>query len=128
MSSTPEGKVKRKISALLKTNGAWYTMPIQRGHNKPGVPDYIGVINGTMFGIEAKAGKNKPTRAQEGQLKAIRDAGGLGLVIDEHSVDALGYALTALSSKPKGDPELTALIAALNKVEEEHANEGDSVG
>lgn len=115
MSSTPEGKVKRKISALLKEHGAWYTMPIQRGHNKPGVPDYIGVINGTMFGIEAKAGSNKPTRAQEGQLKAIRDAGGLGLVINEQTLTVLDYILDALRTAPAEGT--SQLVATLNNLE-----------
>jgi hypothetical protein len=36
-----------------------------------------------FFGIECKAGKNKPTPLQDKNLKQIRDAGGLDLVVNE---------------------------------------------
>ena len=40
-----------------------------------------------FFGLECKAGKNKPTPLQEKNLKDIRDAGGVALVINEENVD-----------------------------------------
>ena len=39
-----------------------------------------------FFGIECKAGKNKPTALQEKNLREITMAGGIALVIDEKNV------------------------------------------
>lgn len=52
-----------------------------------GWPDLIGVEKGTgrFFGIEVKAGKNKPTPAQEEILLKIRSEKGLSVLA--YSVD-----------------------------------------
>lgn len=72
---TPEGKVKKKISELLKKHGAYYEMPVPTGFGKSGL-DYIGCHEGRFFSIEAKAPGNRPTPRQELTIQTIRDAGG----------------------------------------------------
>jgi hypothetical protein len=39
-----------------------------------------------FFGIECKAGKNKPTPLQEKNLKRIAETGGVALVINEDNM------------------------------------------
>ena len=46
----------------------------------------ICCYHGVFFGIECKAGKNKPTPLQDKNLKQIRDAGGLDLVVNEENM------------------------------------------
>ena len=61
---TPEAKVKRKITTKLKEMGAYYFYPMTGGYGRSGVPDIIGCYRSKFFGIEVKAGKNKPTALQ----------------------------------------------------------------
>lgn len=84
---TPEAKVKKKVTAHLKTLGAYYFYPVTGGYGKSGVPDIIGCHEGRFFGIECKAGKNKPTPLQEKNLTDIKTSGGISLVINEDNID-----------------------------------------
>lgn len=93
---TPEGKVKKKISAILRRYGVWYTMPIQRGFTKPGVPDYLCLLRGVFFSIEAKANGNKPTVTQLNEMAAIRANGGFTFVIDDTNVEDLDRFLSLI--------------------------------
>ena len=87
MAMTPEAKVKKKVTTHLKTLGAYYFYPVTGGFGKSGVPDIIGCYEGAFFGIECKAGRNKPTPLQEKNLSAIKDSGGINLVINEDNID-----------------------------------------
>tara|TARA_R110000737_G_scaffold83319_1_gene115792 strand:+ start:195 stop:611 length:417 start_codon:yes stop_codon:yes gene_type:complete len=84
---TPEAKVKKKVAARLKTLGAYYFYPVTGGYGKSGVPDIIGCYEGKFFGIECKAGKNKPTPLQEKNLSDIKANDGISLVINEDNID-----------------------------------------
>ena len=83
---TPEAKVKKVVVQQLKDIGAYYFYPVTGGYGRSGVPDIIGCYQGLFFGIECKAGKNKPTPLQEKNLKEISEAGGLALVINEENM------------------------------------------
>jgi Holliday junction resolvase len=83
MAATPEAKVKAKIKELLKAHNAYYVMPIGTGYGNSGVPDFLCCVNGQFLAIEAKAGKNKPTALQEKNIRDIRYAGGIALVVNE---------------------------------------------
>ena len=87
MAMTPEAKVKKKVVAHLKTLGAYYFYPVTGGYGKSGVPDIIGCYEGKFFGIECKAGKNKPTPLQEKNLNDIKLNHGIALVINEDNID-----------------------------------------
>ena len=80
--ATPESRVKRVVVNQLKELKAYYFFPATGG----GVPDIIGCWKGMFFGIECKAGKNKPTALQEKNLRDISDAGGLALVVNEENM------------------------------------------
>ena len=83
---TPEVKVKQRVTALLKTAGAYYFYPVTGGYGNSGVPDIVVCHNGRFIGIECKAGKNKPTKLQEKNLRDIAAAGGTALVINETNI------------------------------------------
>lgn len=86
---TPEAKVKKKVKEILKDLGAYYTMPVTGGYGNSGVPDFVGCLRGKFFGVECKAGGNKPTALQLKHLDDIRAAGGIALVINEDTVETL---------------------------------------
>lgn len=98
MAATPESKVKAKVVAQLKELGAYWFTPVTGGFGKSGVPDIVGVLDGTFFGIECKAGGNRPTKLQMMNLQQIKDAGGIALVINETTVWAVVSYLTTKTS------------------------------
>lgn len=81
---TPEGKVKKKITAYLKTLAPdmWYDMPVPIGYGKSTL-DYLCCYQGRFFSIEAKRPGGKPTPLQENLMRAIRAAGGTSFVISD---------------------------------------------
>jgi len=83
VAQTPEKKVKDKVVAQLKSLGAYYFYPVSGGFGASGVPDIVACYKGLFFGIECKAGKNKPTKLQELNLRQITGSGGTALVINE---------------------------------------------
>ena len=95
MAMTPEAKVKKKVVAQLKEMGAYYFYPVTGGYGFSGVPDIVGCYQGIFFGIECKAGKNKPTALQEKNLREISMAGGRALVVNEENVKMVTLLLQA---------------------------------
>lgn len=87
MAMTPEAKVKKKVVSYLKEIGAYYFYPVTGGYGRSGVPDVVGCYNGRFFGIECKAGSNKPTPLQDKNLEDIGKAGGINLVINEENMN-----------------------------------------
>lgn len=89
MAQTPEAKVKDKIKKILKEHGVYYAMPMGTGYGNSGVPDFLCCVNGKFLAIEAKAGKGIPTALQEKNLRDIKAAGGIALVVNETNIEEL---------------------------------------
>lgn len=87
--STPESKVKDKIKALCKKYGAYYRLDIKDGRATNGDPDFVVCHAGRFAGVEAKAGKGKPTALQYAKLLEIEAAGGWAFVINEKNLEDL---------------------------------------
>jgi len=87
VADTPEAKVKKKVVAILKSMGAYYFYPVTGGFGGSGVPDIVGCYQGKFFGIECKAGKNKPTALQHKNLLQILHSGGISFVINEENIN-----------------------------------------
>lgn len=88
---TPEGKVKRNVTTLLKEHEVWYFFPANNGFGKAGIPDIIAIVRGKFVGIEVKAdATKKPTALQIKCGEEIQRAGGLWLVVcDKSSLELL---------------------------------------
>lgn len=103
MASTPEGRVKKEIAALLKRYDLYYHMPVTGGYGHSGVLDYsacqpitipasaVGQRLGRYLGIEAKSVKTRHgvTALQQRTIDNIQAAGGLALVVNEDNLDEL---------------------------------------
>lgn len=80
---TPEGKVKTKITKLLKSyDKLWYFMPVPGGFGVRTV-DYIGCYRGVFFVIEAKRPGKDATDLQKLTMQQVRDAGGAAFMIND---------------------------------------------
>ena len=87
MAATPEKRVKDKVVAILKDEGAYYFFPATHGFGRSGVPDVVCCIHGRFLAIECKAGTNKPTALQVREIEAIRSNGGTAVVVNEENWD-----------------------------------------
>jgi hypothetical protein len=83
---TPEGRVKDKVTKLLKSHNVYYFFPVTGGYGVSGIPDIVCCHNGRFIAFECKAGKNKTTALQDRQLEMIRQSGGIALVINEENI------------------------------------------
>lgn len=93
MASTPEAKVKEKIKKILKEHNVYFAMPMGTGYGNSGVPDFLCCVNGKFLAIEAKAGKGIPTALQEKNMRDIKAAGGLAMVVNENNFDFLNQTI-----------------------------------
>ncbi len=100
MSLTPEAKVKKKVVSVIKAHGAYYFFPVMNGYGRVGIPDIIVCHRGYFVAIECKAGKNKPTELQLKEIEAIRQAGGVSLVINEDNIEDVAKALESIDGTP----------------------------
>jgi Holliday junction resolvase len=94
---TPEAKVKKRVVNVLKENGAYYFFPATGGYGRSGVPDVVGCYRGVFFAVECKAGSNKPTALQEAEMRKIREANGITLVVNEDNIDDVKIMLRDIS-------------------------------
>lgn len=88
MATTPEGRVKAKIKAYLKTlDNCWQFSPAANGMGVSGIPDIIICYKGKFVAFEVKApGKrNNTTPNQDRQLSMINSAAGTAVVVDDVS-------------------------------------------
>jgi hypothetical protein len=88
---TPEGKVKKKVTDLLKEHGIWYFFPANNGFGRAGIPDIVAIVDGIFVGIECKADETKkPTALQSFCGVEIRKAGGYWFLVNgENSLEVL---------------------------------------
>lgn len=83
MAATPEKKVKLKVEAILKSEGAYYFFPATHGYGRSGVPDIVACVAGLFLGIECKANGGKPTALQIREIERIRANNGVAVIVDE---------------------------------------------
>jgi hypothetical protein len=89
----PEVKVKKAIHGLLAAHHAWAVNYIGGPMGNNGTPDILACLNGRCIGVEAKAGRGKPTELQLRSLRLLDAAGGLALIINETNLDYLRACL-----------------------------------
>jgi predicted RecB family endonuclease len=101
MAATPEGRVKKQVVEVLKREGVYYFYPVTGGFGRSGVCDIICCLNGRFFGIECKAGTNKPTALQEAEMARIRLAGGKTLVVNETNLNEVKELVAWIKKQPQ---------------------------
>lgn len=94
MADTPEGRVKKKIKAVLKNHNAqmYGFWPVPSGYGASTL-DFIGCHRGHFFAIEAKAPGEDPTPRQRDCIKQMREAGGTVFLIDDLRAGQFGEDL-----------------------------------
>lgn len=92
MATTPEGKIKARLSKLLKQLSVWYFFPAAGPMGRSGIPDVICIIDGLFVGIECKSDPSKkPTALQVRVGEEIVQAGGAWFLIRSYEdIEQLG--------------------------------------
>ena len=81
-----EAALIQKIRTYLKTLPECFFWKEHGGqYGTAGIPDVIVCYKGRFIALEAKVGRNKPTKLQAATIEAIRKAGGIAEVV--YSVD-----------------------------------------
>jgi hypothetical protein len=83
MATTPEGKNKKKLDTMLKSESIWFYSPQAGPFGRAGIPDRVAIAgDGKFIGIECKADRTKkPTALQLSCMKQIEAAGGKCFVV-----------------------------------------------
>lgn len=73
---------ENKIKTFLKEEGVWF-IKYWAGSKftKDGVPDILACVNGYFVAIEVKAKNGKPSELQLYNVRKIREAGGIAIVL-----------------------------------------------
>jgi hypothetical protein len=93
-----EGDVKKVVKEFLTGRGAWWYMPVPTGFGVQGVPDFVGVYDGSAFFVETKFGNRKTTAWQDRQIAAIRGRGGKVWIVNEKNLDSFKEQFLAWES------------------------------
>lgn len=77
-----EKNFENKVKKYLSDHGYWYIKYWAGAQfTKEGIPDILACIDGKFFAIEIKAANGKPTIIQLVNLRKIRQAGGIGILL-----------------------------------------------
>jgi hypothetical protein len=105
MASTPEGKVKKKLDAMLKEFAPelWFYSPQSGIYGRSGVPDRIACIYGWFYGIECKRDRVHEMTELQGQCRdKIMAAGGKHFVVyDDKGVEQLRTHIIAMKTRQR---------------------------
>jgi hypothetical protein len=108
--TTPEGKTKAKVRALLSRYTGVYTYwPVPSGFGRTSL-DCIGCYRGLFFAIETKAEGKKPTLRQTQELQAMGRAMAMTFVIagpDDPAIEQLRMWLDALKETVDDHPHIS---------------------
>lgn len=79
MKETP---FKRKIEKLLEEKNAWFIKYWAGAkYTREGIPDILACVYGRFYGLELKGDGGAPKILQLVNLRDIRNAGGIGLLL-----------------------------------------------
>ena len=70
-----------KVRRWLEDHGAWVLKTWSNGVQRAGVPDLLVCYRGHFLGIEIKAQRGKLSKLQLVEIKRIKKAGGVGVVL-----------------------------------------------
>lgn len=107
MATTPEGRIKKRLDAMLKAEGVWFYSPQAGPYGRAGIPDRIAIVGGLFVGVECKADKTKrPTALQRKAMEDINNAGGQSFVVfDDETIEAVRQFIRKTLDVRRKEPE-----------------------
>ena len=93
-----EKDFETKVKMYLADQGCWFLKTWSNGVQREGIPDLLACCNGYFVAIELKAEKGKPSLLQKWNIKNIRKAKGIGIVLYPHQFDDFKKMIKMLQS------------------------------
>lgn len=93
-----EGDVKDAVKKLLTKHGWFHFMPPANAYGAGGISDHLACKMGVFLAVECKFGKRSPTALQTRFIGNVRDAGGIGIVVRDATVDDFEWFLIYFDS------------------------------
>lgn len=91
--------VRRMLKVLNSIDGVYAIRTHGGAFQQKGTPDVLGCAHGRFFAIEAKrTAREKPSEAQQYNLKKFRQAGGVTFVSHDPKVQEVVEWITSLSN------------------------------
>lgn len=98
--STPESKVKTAIKRILNQYECLWWMPTGSTFGATGIADFLVLVEGVLFAIEAKAGEKSRRRPMQKRFLAKVNAnGGYGMFIHVGNLDNIHRAMTEVGAR-----------------------------
>lgn len=91
-----EKQFEQRVKAFLKNMDCWTLKTWSNGVQREGVPDLLVCCSGHFIGVELKAENGHPSRLQLWNIKQIRDAGGIGIVLYPDKFEAFKNMIFSL--------------------------------
>lgn len=82
-----EKQFETKIKKFLTDNGCWYVKFFANAMTRSGIPDLLACVNGYFVAIEVKAENGKPSELQKYNVRKIREAGGIAIILYPNQFD-----------------------------------------
>ena len=84
-----EKSFENKVKKFLENEGCYFVKYWGGGQfTKAGIPDLLICCNGHFLGVELKAPKGKPSELQLWNIKKIKEAGGVAMVLYPDQFDS----------------------------------------
>lgn len=88
-----------QVKMYLADQGCWFLKTWSNGVQREGIPDLLVCCNGYFVAVELKAEKGKPTSLQKWNIKNIRKANGVAIVLYPDQFEAFKSLIQMLKSK-----------------------------
>lgn len=95
-----EKQFETKVRKFLTDLGCWELKTWSNGIQREGVPDILVCCKGYFVGIEVKAANGKPSALQLWNIKKIREAGGIAIVLYPNQFDEFKALMQSIKSRP----------------------------
>lgn len=82
-----EKDFEKKVKNYLEAEGCWWLKTWSNGIQREGVPDLLVCCNRYFIGIELKANGNHASPLQKREIRNIRKAGGIAMVLYPDQLD-----------------------------------------
>lgn len=82
-----EKRFELKVREYLESCDCWVLKTWSNGIQREGIPDLLVCCNGYFLGIEIKAENGKPSVLQKQNVKLIRKAYGIAIVLYPHQFE-----------------------------------------
>lgn len=96
-----EKNLENKVKKFLKEQGCWYIKYWGGGgYTKSGIPDLLVCCNGVFLAVELKATSGRVSDLQKFQIREIKKAGGVALVLYPQDYEEFKLLVIDLNSSP----------------------------